>query len=61
MKGLSVIIPSLDPDYRLSGVVSGLTELGFTDIILVDDGSKPENKKFFPQGEGITLLTHEVN
>ena len=61
MKGLSVIIPSLDPDHRLQGVVSGLTELGFDDIILVDDGSKPENKKYFPQGNGITLLTHEIN
>lgn len=61
MKGISVIIPSLDPDTRLSGVVNGLLELGFTDIILVDDGSKQENKKFFPKGEYITLLTHEEN
>ena len=61
MKGISVIIPSLDPDFRLKGVVDGLKELGFTDIILVDDGSKEENKKFFPEGDGITLLKHEVN
>ncbi len=61
MKNISVIIPSLDPDHRLSGVVSGLVDLGFTDIILVDDGSKAENKKYFPEGEYITRLTHEVN
>ena len=61
MKNISVIIPSLDPDKRLEGVVTGLKELGFDDIILVDDGSKPENKKYFPVGDGITLLVHEVN
>ena len=31
------------------------------EIILVDDGSKAENKKFFPSGDDITLLTHERN
>lgn len=61
MKNISVIIPSLDPDTRLSGVVDGLLKLGFTDIILVDDGSKTENKKYFPDNENVTLLTHEIN
>ncbi len=56
-----IIIPSLDPDERLAGVVEGLRREGFSDIILVDDGSAPENKKFFPTGEDITLLVHEVN
>lgn len=61
MKNISVIIPSLDPDLRLSGVVDSLLELGFTDIILVDDGSKPENKKNFPVCDNVTLLIHKVN
>lgn len=61
MENISIIIPSLDPDSRLAGVVNDLKELGFNDIILIDDGSCDENKKFFPQGEGITLLTHKVN
>lgn len=41
--------------------MQSLKEEGFDDILLVDDGSKPENKAFFPTGDGITLLVHEVN
>lgn len=61
LTGVTVIIPSLDPDTRLAGVVQSLKEEGFDDILLVDDGSKPKNKAFFPTGDGITLLVHEVN
>ena len=61
MKNISIIIPSLDPDTRLSGVVESVKEVGFSDIILVDDGSKEENKKYFPVGNGITLLSHPKN
>ena len=39
---ISVVLPSLDPDEKLVAVVDGLLEYGFTDIILVNDGSKPE-------------------
>ena len=62
---ISVVLPSLDPDEKLIRVVDGLLEYGFTDIILVNDGSKPENLHYFtdlaaahPQ---IHLLHHEVN
>ena len=58
---VTAIVPSLDPDARLAGVVESLQKEGFSDILLVDDGSKPENKAFFPSGKGITLLTHEIN
>ena len=40
---ISVVLPSLDPDEKLVAVIDGLLEYGFTDIILVNDGSKPEN------------------
>lgn len=59
-----VVLPSLDPDEKLLRVMDGLLEHGFTDIILVDDGSKPENLHYFetaakhPQ---VTLLRHAVN
>lgn len=56
-----VIIPSLDPDEKLKGVVDGLIEEGFSKIILVDDGSRAENKKYFPDNAECTRLTHEVN
>ncbi len=62
---ISVVLPSLDPDEKLVAVVDGLLEYGFQDIILVNDGSKPENVHYFSdlaaQHPQIHLLTHEVN
>jgi len=62
---ISVVLPSLDPDEKLIRVVDGLLEYGFTHIILVNDGSKPENLHYFTdlaqQHPEITLLHHEVN
>mgnify|MGYP003290925714 CR=1 FL=1 len=62
---ISVILPSLDPDEKLIAVVDGLLEYGFTDIILVNDGSKQENLHYFTdlaaQHPEIHLLHHEVN
>lgn len=62
---ISVVLPSLDPDEKLVAVIDGLLEHGFTDIILVNDGSKPENLHYFTdaaaQHPEIHLLHHEVN
>ena len=62
---ISVVLPSLDPDEKLIAVVDGLLEYGFSDIILVNDGSKEENLHYFTdlaaQHPEITLLHHEVN
>ena len=62
---VSVVLPSLDPDEKLTAVIDGLLEYGFTDIILVNDGSKKENLHYFEdaaaQHPEIHLLHHEVN
>ncbi len=62
---ISVVLPSLDPDEKLTAVIDGLLEYGFTDIILVNDGSKQENLHYFYEAAAahpeITLLHHEVN
>ena len=62
---ISVVLPSLDPDEKLHRVINGLLEHGFTDIILVNDGSKEENLHYFlEEAEAhpeIHLLHHEVN
>ena len=62
---ISVVLPSLDPDEKLIAVVDGLLEYGFSDIILVNDGSKQENLHYFTdlaaQHPQIHLLHHEVN
>lgn len=60
----TLIIPSLDPDEKLSGVVRGALAAGIGDIVLVDDGSKAENKAVFANLaalSGVTLLTHPQN
>ena len=64
LSNISVVLPSLDPDDKLITVVNGLLEYGFTDIILVNDGSKQENLHYFetaarhPQ---VHLLHHPEN
>ena len=58
----TVIVPSLNPDEKLRGVVDGLLAEGFDDIIVIDDGSAPEYKCNFPEpSDKVTLLVHEVN
>ncbi len=63
---ISVVLPSLDPDEKLHAVIDGLLEYGFSDIILVNDGSKAENLHYFEEEAAahpdvIHLLHHEVN
>ena len=63
---ISVVLPSLDPDEKLHLVIDGLLEYGFSHIILVNDGSKPENLHYFEEEAAahpdvITLLHHAVN
>ena len=62
---ISVILPSLDPDEKLTAVIDGLLEYGFTDIILVNDGSKAENLHYFEDAAAahpeIHLLHHPQN
>ena len=64
LRKISVVLPSLDPDEKLLAVVDGLLNTGFTDIILVNDGSKKENLHYFETAAAhseVTLLHHEVN
>ena len=65
LSNISVVLPSLDPDEKLVQVIDGLLEVGFSHIILVNDGSKPENLHYFLDAAAahpeITLLHHAVN
>ena len=65
LRNISIILPSLDPDEKLPAVIEGLLETGFRDILLVNDGSKPENLHYFTDAAAahpeITLLHHPVN
>lgn len=54
----------MDPDEKLLAVVNGLLEIGFSHIILVNDGSKPENLHYFEKAAShpqVQLLHHKVN
>lgn len=61
---VTAVVPSLNPDEKFLNVVKGLVEAGFSSVILVDDGSRAENKIWFERAleyPQCTLLVHEVN
>ncbi len=63
-QNVSVVLPSLDPDDKLLAVIDGLLAYGFSDIILVNDGSKQSNLHYFEtaaEHPQVTLLHHEGN
>jgi len=64
VKSVSVIIPAYKPDEKLLATLSDLVQTGFTDILVVDDGSGAPFAPIFEQVKAIpecTLLRHEVN
>lgn len=63
-KAVPVIIPSLEPDERLPGLLADMKEAGIENIVLVDDGSGPEYAPVFERAQrqfGCTVLRHAVN
>ena len=61
---LVIVLPSLDPDVKFSGVVSGLVESGFRNVVIVDDGSDSEHQQWFSLAEEYpqcTVLHHGIN
>ncbi len=61
---LSIVIPSLNPDEKLTNTIAGILAQGFKDIILVNDGSDEAHMGPFEEAAKhpeITILTHEVN
>lgn len=61
---VTVVLPSLDPDEKLLEVVDGLVSAGFTDILIINDGSAPERLPWFDraaENNAVTVLTHRRN
>ncbi len=57
-----VIIPSLNPDEKLINTVNGMINIGFKNILIVNDGSDSEHLKYFPSNSNnITILHHKQN
>lgn len=64
MKGITVVLPSLNPDEKLNLVVNGLLAEGFDDIVIVNDGSDAAHMAPFEEAAKhpeVTVLVHEVN
>lgn len=58
------IIPSLNPDGKLPETIKGMLEAGFSDIIIVDDGSRNDCQPIFKELEamdGCAVVHHDVN
>ena len=62
-KQIPVIIPSLEPDDRLPALLADLKAAGIENIVLVDDGSGPNYRRYFDAAEadGCVVLRHAVN
>lgn len=60
---LAVVIPAYKPEKALIGLTEELASKGFSEIIVVDDGSGEEFSAIFEQvkNNGCTLLVHEQN
>jgi glycosyltransferase involved in cell wall biosynthesis len=58
-----ILIPSLNPDLRLVELADALITAGFTDIIVVNDGSKAAFRPIFDtlSQKGCHVFTHAVN
>ena len=66
LKGLDkiyILIPAYNPDKRLLELCDKLNKLGFSRILVVDDGSAPASKPVLSalKAEGITVLHHLRN
>lgn len=63
-KDIAIVIPALNPDERMVHLVKDLTEAGFQNIILVDDGSEISNRRFFKackEDYNCRIIRHVVN
>lgn len=64
IKNMSVILPSYKPDGKLLAVLDGLSATGFSDIIVINDGSGSDYDEIFRKAAAypnVTLLTHPEN
>lgn len=60
-ENIMIVIPSLNPDEKLCKTVDELKSAGFSNILVVNDGSDKEHLAFFPKEDEVLLLHHRRN
>ena len=61
---ICILIPSLNPDEKLLRTIDGLKEVGFTNFVIVDDGSDAAHQNNFPTTDrenNFIVLRHSFN
>ncbi len=58
-----MIVPSYQPDEKLIATLKGIYDLGFDDVIVVNDGSDADKQKYFDEAAslGAAVLVHPRN
>lgn len=61
--GIVLIIPALNPDQKLLGLVRDLQQNGFSKLLIVNDGSRSDCEPIFAEcaQKGCHVLTHHKN
>jgi len=59
----AVLIPAYKPDERMLGLIEALKQIGFTRLIVIDDGNGERYATLFDRAEaaGAVVLKHPVN
>jgi len=64
INGISVILPSYNPGIEIMSVIQRVIQQGFSDIIVINDGSVDETSPIFDEAakiDGCTVLHHNEN
>ena len=63
MRSTVIVIPALNPDTPFLSLLSDLRQAGFSRVVVVNDGSRPDRLPLFDAAreQGASILTHEVN
>lgn len=59
-----IIIPAYNPDEKMMSFINDINMAGYKNIIIVDDGSREDTKKYFKQAEKIyncRIISHSIN
>ena len=56
-----VVIPALNEEKRIGSLVSQLEEKGFSNIIVVNDGSDDDTPQLFEYNPNVTVINHLIN